>query len=159
MTESGQTLVPFSTPPQDVVVRVPSREAAHFRRVNGTLSGDISSTANMLTIWDPTEGHRAVLRGGILTAMFSTKGSVSGVNHLMILDVGSSPSTQCMVTLGVFATDSPRGQVICLNQRFDLLEGQWASARDSLVRIGSNASIGTGGIRVTGVVWGTEIAQ
>lgn len=159
MPDQIQTLTPYASPPQDIVVRVPSREAAHFRRVNTTITGDISSTGNMLTLWDPTEGHRAILRGGRLTAMFTTKGTGSGVDMLMLLDVGSSLSTQCLGTLGVFARDAPAGQVICVDAPFDLLEGQPGSARDSIIRIGANATIGSGVIRITGVVWGAEVPQ
>lgn len=149
----------IGTVPQDVNLRIPSREAAVFRRINSTLTGDISATGNMLTVWDPTEGHRSILRGGKLTAMFTTKGTGTGVDMLMLLDVGSALSTQCLDTLGVFSRDAPAGQVICVDHILDLAEGSWGSAKDSVIRIGSNATIGSGVIRVTGVLWGAEIAQ
>ena len=144
---------------EEVLVYHPSREAAHFRRVNSTLTGDISSTANMLTVWDPTEGHRYILRGGRLSALFTTKGTGSGVDMLMLLDTGSALSTNCLVDLGVFARDAPAGQVVCVDFEFGLLEGPWGSARDAVIRVGANATIGSGVIRVTGTLWGTEIAQ
>jgi hypothetical protein len=144
------------SPPVDVIIRGTGREVREYRRFNTTLTGDISSTGSMLTLWDPSEGRRYRLRGGVISAMFTTKGTGTGVDHLMLLDDGATLSEDCLVDLGAFSRDAPAGYVICEHFVFDFHEGSLGSARNAVVRVGANATIGSGVIRVAGQVWGEE---
>lgn len=143
--------------PVPVEMSWPSREATQFLRVNGTLTGNISASGNMLDLWTPSAGHRVILKGGRLGVLVTTELAANGADFLMLLD--SDVAGGCVDVLCAFGpTDLADTLLRDPTESFALMGGEMLAAKDRVLRLGSNQTIGTGVIRVSGILWGEEVA-
>lgn len=145
--------------PQPRQLTFPTRSADFFLQVNLTITGNISSTGSMGVLWTPQTSRRFRLRGGELSATFTTAGTGSGIDHLCLFNDGATLASDVVWSLGAFDRASPAGYVICDRTQIYLAEGARGKSLDTVLRVGSNATIGSGVIRVSGVLWGTEMTR
>ena len=143
--------------PQPRYVSYPTRSADLFAPVNLSITGDISSTGSMGTLWAPSAGTKFRLRGGELSATFTTRGTGSGIDRLLVMSGGASAATDTLWSLGPFDRASPAGYVVADRVAISLAEGVRGKSVDEVLRIGASATIGSGVIQVSGIVWGTEV--
>jgi hypothetical protein len=110
----------------------------------------------MLNLWVPTVGHRIVLKGGHLGAIVTTELAAAGADFLMLLD--SDLTGGCVDVVCAFGPDDRTNTLLRdPTETFTLVGGEMLSGKDRTLRLGSNQTIGSGVIRVSGILWGEEI--
>ena len=123
--------------------------------VNGTMTGDISLVANMLEAWLPATGSRFLLRGARLTIVCTTTCTGTGADVLFLCDQGLL--TKVIAPMAAISRSMPAGTVVGDPIEFNLGAGIYSQAVSQRLAIAANGTIGTGVLRVTGILYGDEV--
>ena len=148
--DGGLTAENLRQMPQPRHVSYPTRSADFFVTVNATVTGAASQT-----LWTPSPGRKFRLRGGELSATFTTRGTGAGICHLVLFRVGTA--SHVVSSLGALDCASPAGYMVANRAAIDLVEGVRGEALGDLLKVGATATIGSGEILVSGILWGTEV--
>lgn len=149
--------------PQPVTISWPERTSSIFKRVNLEFTGNLATLASGNIVWQVQGDAAAVatqyrwkLRGGMLAAVVTQDCLGSGTDVLFLSDNAAT----CVVPLGIFDRGAPNGSEITDGVfKFDLGEGMLSQADGNKLLVSANGDIGSGKIRVTGVVWGEEVPR
>lgn len=131
------------------------RESPIYYAINGTLTGDISQVGNMLNVWVPETGKRYLLRGGRLTIVCTVTCTGTGADVLFLCDQGTLANV--FTPLAAISLSMPAGTVVGDPIEFDFGSGVYSQNVDSILRVAANGTIGTGVLRVTGILYGDEV--
>ena len=110
-----------------------------------------------VTIWTPSTGKRFVLRGFAITAIVRDVLAAAKPGTLYFHDSSSSTTVICPV--GSFGATDAAGTILTGTAgpfTIDLGSGVRGTAVDTTLKLAASLDIGSGVIRYSGVVWGTE---
>lgn len=131
----------------------PAKESPVFVGANVTVTGNLADTGDVGVLWAPMTGQRFLLRGGHLAILAITACTGQGSGILFLCD---GVATRVVMPLACIDFGMPASTVIADSLVFDLNAGFYGKNAGGKLRIGSNGTIGTGVIRICGVLWGDE---
>jgi len=141
--------------PQPRDVAVPDFTSNTYVPFSGTITGTITSTANMLAVWSPRE-TRFVLRGGYvhILCLASLAGTATAGELLFFDETTSDP---------VIPITSYNGTGTLINWvnsispwHFDLGKGYKSKVKNNRLLIGGTLAIGAGQLYCAGLLWGVQ---
>jgi hypothetical protein len=121
----------------------------------GTITGDITNTANMLAVWSPRE-TRFVLRGGNVHILCTTSlaGTATAAELWFYDELAAQP---------VLSITSYHGTLTLVNWvnditpwHFDLGKGFKSAGKNNRLRIGGTLAVGAGVLYCSGLLWGVQ---
>ena len=141
--------------PQPRDVAMPDFTSNVYVPFSGTITGDITNTANMLNVWSPRE-TRYVLRGGYvhILCLASLAGTATAGELLFFDETNAQP---------VLPITSYHGTLTLINWvnaitpwHFDLGKGFKSAVKNNHLRIGGTLAIGAGQLYCSGLLWGVQ---
>jgi len=141
--------------PQPRDVAIPDFTSNTYVPVSGVITGNITTSANMLVAWAPKE-TRFVLRGGYIHVLCLTSlaGAASG-GELWFFD---ETLTQTVLPITTYhGTQTLQNWVNAITPwHFDLGKGYKSLTKNNRLMIGGTLAIGTGQLYCAGLLWGVQ---
>jgi hypothetical protein len=149
------TLANAQNLPQPRDVAIPDFTSNTYVGFNGTLTGDISNPANMLSVWTPKE-TKFVLRGGYVLVVCETA-AAGAVGYGTLAFFDNILAQPVLPICPYIANNTPVGWVSdIVPWHFDLGKGFKSIGKNNVLKIGGTVTIGAGVFRCTGLVWGIQ---
>jgi hypothetical protein len=141
--------------PQPRDVAIPDFTSNVYVAFAGTITGDITITANMLAVWAPRE-TRFVLRGGYVHIVCTT--SLAGTANAAELWFYDETSTQRVQPITSYhGTQTLVNWVNSITPwHFDLGKGFKSATKNNRLLIGGTLAIGAGALYCSGLLWGVQ---
>jgi hypothetical protein len=141
--------------PQPRDVAMPDFTSNVYVPFSGTITGTITSTANMLAVWSPRE-TRFVLRGGYIHILcLVSLGGAATAGELLFFD-----ETNAQPVLPITSYNGTGTLINWVNAvtpwHFDLGKGFKSAVKNNRLLIGGTLAIGAGQLYCSGLLWGVQ---
>lgn len=142
--------------PQPRVIINPREEAEVYQAFGGTLSGNLNTFANMISILTPVAGTKFRLQGWNIKLMIKTASPSAANYEIIFLFDGSNAGRDNIAPVSEwFHINTAAGTMLCSETVYLPPPGRLSRLKDNVLKLGGFLDIGVGQILASGVVWGT----